>query len=48
MNKRINKTAIKNNAKIFPIYNQKQHFLEQTYMQLIKMASRQIRAKLMV
>ena len=47
-NKRISKTAIKSNAKIFPIYNLKQHVLQQTYIQLIKMVSRQTRAKLTV
>ena len=30
-NKRTNKTAIKSNAKIFPIYNLKQQVSEQTY-----------------
>ena len=43
----MNKTAIKSNPKIFPIYNEKQHVLEQTCTQLMKMVSRQIRATLM-
>ena len=46
--KRINKTAVQINAKMFPIYIQKQHGLEQTYIQLIKMVSRQIRAKVII
>ena len=33
---------------MFPVYIQKQHGLEQTYIQLIKMVSRQIRAKVII
>ena len=43
----LNRTARKSNAKIFPIYNQKQKSLEQTCIQLIKVVSRKIRAKSM-
>ena len=39
---------MKSNAKIFALYNWKQHGLEQTFIPLKEMVSRQKRAKLMI
>ena len=36
------------NAKLFPIHSYKQHVLDQTYIQLVKIVSKEIQAKFMV